>query len=261
MTSASPLSDDWRRQLTGAFEILLGGPLSDHPSDAVYATYVGGNVFSEFGYNRVADWVRPSALSGAEPVVLDCSLFDAGEPPSRFDAANSIFEFEDVAGAGHPAFAADLAEASFTRSLVRGGDLAVLVERHGVDLADETWHRRWYVAYPRLASDGTLWDAMRVALTLGDGPDSVLPLEADADEEWAEPLAAVEDPGLRAHLSHYCGDGSDGLLYLRSTGDVLAEEGCSVVANWEESQSQVEFTVVRLSDLVAGPARPVPAQL
>ncbi|MBW4717558.1 hypothetical protein [Saccharothrix obliqua] len=255
MTSTSPLPDNWRRQLTRAFEILLGGPLSDHPGDAVHVAYVGGNVFDEFGYNRVADWVRPAALRGAEPVVLDCSLFDAGEPPSRFDAANSVFEFEDVRETGHAAFAADLAGASFGGGLVRGGDLAVLAERHGVDLADDTWTGRWYVPYPRLVSDGTLWDAMRVALTLGDGPADVLPLEGEAAEEWAEALEAVEDPGLRAHLAHYCGDGDSGLLYLRSTGDVMAEEGCSVVANWEEGQSQVEFTVVRLSDLVAGPAR------
>ncbi|WP_018681440.1 hypothetical protein [Actinokineospora enzanensis] len=255
MNHESTLSDDWRRQLSQAFEIMLGSPLATHSPDADYAAYAGGNVFDEFGYDSDPAWVRPEALRGAEPVVLDCGLFDQGEPPSRFDAALSIFEFGDLDEAPS-GFAADLAEVAIAGGLVRGAELAPLLERHGVDLADPVWAGRWYVAYPRLVSDGTLFDAMRAALTLGDGPESVLPLEADANEEWAAALEAVADPGLRAHLSYFCTDGSAGLMHLganQGSDESLVAQGSSVLATWLEGQSQVEFTVFRLSDKVALP--------
>ncbi|MEU5695241.1 hypothetical protein [Actinosynnema sp. NPDC020468] len=256
MINASTLSDDWRRQLTEAFGIMLGGPLAAHSPDADYAAYVGGDVFDEFGYNRDPAWVRPAALAGAEPVVLECGLFDQGEPPSRFDAARSLFEFEDLESAPHQGFAADVAEVAVADGVVRGADLAVLAQRHGVDLADEAWADSWYVRYPRLVSDGTLFDAVRVALTLGDGPESVLPLKAEATDAWARALEAVEDPGLRAHLAYFCTDGGRGLMHLganQGSDDTLVGKGSEVLANWLEGQSQVEFTVFRLSEAVSGP--------
>ncbi|MGW4471806.1 hypothetical protein ACWENQ_19225 [Nonomuraea sp. NPDC004354] len=45
-------------------------------------------------------------------------------------------------------------------------------------------------------------------------------------------------------------------MYLRterSGGDLLADEGCTLIANWEEGQSQVEFAVVQVGELLAGP--------
>ncbi|GAA3862303.1 hypothetical protein GCM10022243_30900 [Saccharothrix violaceirubra] len=255
MISTAPLSDDWRRQLVEAFELLLDGPLSRHPVDAVYATFLDGNLIHELEFHRDPAWVRPAALRGAEPVVWDLPLFDEDATAPTLDAAHSIFEVDGRDPAPHPAFHADLAAVAFAPGLVRGADLAVVAERHGVDLADGTWAGRWCVAYARLVSDGTLFDAMRVALALGDGPDGVLPLEAEAGEEWAEALEAVENPALRAHLAYFCTDGEEGLIYAgtdRTGGDILAGAGCEVVAHWEEGQSQVEFTVVRLSDLVAG---------
>ncbi|PPK63714.1 hypothetical protein V5P93_002198 [Actinokineospora auranticolor] len=257
MNHESTLPDDWRGQLTQAFEIVLGAPLATYPPDADYATYVGGNVFDEFGYDSDPAWVRPAALSGAEPVVLDCGLFDQGEPPSRFDAARSFFEFDDLDAAPDQGFAADLAEVAIAPGLVRGADLAPLVARHGIDLTDEAWSGQWYVAYPRLASDGTLFDAMRTALTLGDGPESVLPLKAEATEQWTRALEAVTHPGLRAHLSYYCTNGSQGLIHLganQGSDETLVAKGSTVVATWQEGQSQVEFTVIQLSDEVARPA-------
>ncbi|MEV0676347.1 hypothetical protein AB0I60_07455 [Actinosynnema sp. NPDC050436] len=254
MTTAPVLPGDWRRQLTEAFEILLRRPLSDYPADAVYATFLEGNLIYELEFGRDPAWVRPVALSGAEPVVWDIALTDDAAP--RLDAAGSIFELDLRGSAADPAFVADVAEASFARHLVRGADLAVLLDRHGVDLADDAWAGRWSVVHARLASDGTLFDGMRVALSLGDRPEGLLQPEWDADEDWQEALERVGDPALRAHLAYFCTDGQEGLIFCgadREGGDLLGEQGCSVVAHWTEGQSQVELSVVRLGELVAGP--------
>ncbi|PPK67421.1 hypothetical protein V5P93_005547 [Actinokineospora auranticolor] len=259
MTSANPTPQDWRRQLTEAFEVFLGGPLSDHAPDADYAVYLEGNLIHEVGFDRDPAWIRPSALSGAEPVVWDVPLFDDSDTPSTFDAARSIYEIHGVDPAAHPAFLADLAEVAFQDSLLRGADLAVLVDRHGIDLTDPAWADHWYVTYTRLTTDGTLFDAMRVALAIGDGPESLLDVDAEPEEEMAEQLEAVEHEGLRAHLGFFCTEGDEGMIFLGDEwagGKFLVDEGCAPIAHWEEGQSQVELTVVRLSESVAGP-RPV----
>ncbi|NEB01371.1 hypothetical protein [Streptomyces sp. SID13726] len=255
MTRESAVSEadagNWRGQLTQAFEILLGRPLPGDEPGAVHAVYFGGNLIHETGFDRDAAWVSPAALSGAEPV-----LWDMGERPLEFDASGSIFEIVTSHSGVSPEFAADLGTACFARGLLRGGDLAPLLVRHGIDLAGPEWSDAWYLAYPRIPSDGTLFDAMRVALGIGDGPESLVEADVEVSEEWEEALSALPSPELRAHLALYCTDGDDGLMYLgedRSGGGLLEEEGCSLVANWEEGQSQVEFAVVRLSDLVAGP--------
>ncbi|MEU5694229.1 hypothetical protein [Actinosynnema sp. NPDC020468] len=246
---------DWKQQLTEAFEVLLDAPLGDFDPDARYATFFGGNMINEIGYDRDPGWFRPAALGGAEAVV-----WDFGESPLVFDAAASIFELHRPRDAFPAEFAADLENACFTPGLIRGADLAPLLDRHGVDLTGPEWADKRQVAYPVLASDGTLYDALRVALGLGHGPESLVDHEAEVSEEWEEALEAVEDPALRAHLGFYCTDGEDGLMYLqddRTAGGLLVEEGCELIANWEEGQSQVEFAVVKLGDLLAGP-RPRP---
>jgi hypothetical protein len=131
-----------------------------------------------------------------------------------------------------------------------------LQARHRLDLASPDMRGTWSVCYPRVVSDGTLIDAMRVATGIGEGPESLLPFEAEAAEEWQEALAAVTSVELFTHLSFFCTDGEEGLMYLRDDrtgGSILAEQGCTLIANWEEGQSQIEFAVVQLSDLVAGP--------
>ncbi|MCC5576697.1 hypothetical protein IMZ11_13755 [Microtetraspora sp. AC03309] len=87
------------------------------------------------------------------------------------------------------------------------------------------------------------------------GPESLLPLEAEAAEEWQEALADLTPPELFAHLSYFCTEGEAGLMYLRterSGGDLLADENCTLIANWEEGQGQVEFAVVQVGELLAG---------
>ncbi|MER7209409.1 hypothetical protein [Streptosporangium sp. NPDC000239] len=252
-SSSSNVLGPWSEQLTGAFEILLGRPLAGFDADAVYATFFGGDLVNELGFTRDSIWMSPAVLRGAEPVVWDCPVFDLEEPLLEFDASRSVFEF-DKAGLP-PEFETDLAAACFSGRLVLGGDLAPVLARHGLSASD--LRGTWTVCYPRLVSDGTLFDAMRVATALGTGPESLLPLEAEAAEEWREALADRTSPELFAHLSFFCTEGEEGLMYLRterSGGDLLADEGCTLIANWEEGQGQVEFAVVQVGELLGGTA-------
>lgn len=134
------------------------------------------------------------------------------------------------------------------------------MERYDLDLTDPALEGTWSVAFPRLASDGTLLDALRAALATGNGPGDLLALTAEVDEEWEEDLAAIEPPALRAHLGYFCTDGDEGLMPLSETeltAGVLDDEGCVAVAAWEDGHGQLDIRIVRLSAHVAGPHRAV----
>ncbi|GAA3090626.1 hypothetical protein [Streptosporangium carneum] len=247
----------WETLLSGAFEALLGRPLASYDPDAVYAAYYHGNFFREARLDREPTWLNPVVLAGGEPIeVGDLYLYDMGEPPLRFDASRSIFH---VSSDGLPdAFAADLEAACFAPDVVRGADLAPVLWRHGLDLTDSALARNWEVCYARIASTGTLLDAMRVATGIGRTPGSLIAFEGEAEEEWEQALAAVPHPGLRAHLRLGCCDPADaeGLTYLGSEvflGSLLGDLGCSVVAGWEDGHGQVDVTVIQLDDVVVGP--------
>ncbi|MBY6307386.1 hypothetical protein CRV15_31220 (plasmid) [Streptomyces clavuligerus] len=251
---------DWNRRLADAFAVLLGRPLREYGPDAVHAASIDGNLLYETGFRQDPAWVRPEALSGAEPVVWDCPVFDEAERVPHFDASGSVFEIlapEGEATALPEDFVAALDAVCFGRRLLRGADLVPLLDRYGVDLTDPALAGNWTVFFPRLVSDGTLLDALRAALDLGHGPDDLLSLTAEPDEEWAERLAAIEHPGLRAHLGHFCTDGEEGLMPVfdddRAGG--LKAEGCEQVIGWEDGHGQVDIRVVRLSDRVAGVRR------
>ncbi|MFD4657857.1 hypothetical protein ACFWP2_19765 [Kitasatospora sp. NPDC058444] len=115
------------------------------------------------------------------------------------------------------------------------------MERYGVDLV----------------SDGTLLDALRTALDTGRAPEDLMPFTAEPEEDWTEELAAIEHPELRAHLGHFCTEGDLGLMPASEDSTVhgLRHEGCETVAGWEDGHGQIEITVIRLSDHVAGPPR------
>ncbi|MFM9701002.1 hypothetical protein [Streptomyces europaeiscabiei] len=255
-------SDQWRTELAQGFEALLGRPLSGYPSDAVYAACFGGNLISELRFDRDPAWVEAAALSASETVSFD-SLFlynFMDDELLRFDASQSLFEFDDSSGL--PAgFLSDLAAASMSDPgfVVRGRDLAVLVERHGVDLGSPDLAGTWYVCDARIASDGTLIDALRVATGIGDGPESLADFDGQIDEAWETALAAVTDPRLRSHLrlgcETYFGSG-EGLIYLGDkspSGDeaVLPDGDCTLIACWDEAENQREVRVVQLSKNVA----------
>ncbi|MGX2996829.1 hypothetical protein JNUCC64_21565 [Streptomyces sp. JNUCC 64] len=257
-TPPSP-DGDWDRRLADAFAVLLGRPLSAYDPDAVYAASAHGNLMHESEFERDPAWVRPAALSGAEPVVWNCSLFDDSVRTPVFDASGSVFEFPaGDAGSALPAdFSAAVAAARLTGELVLGADLAPLVERYGVDLADPAFRGAWTVFFPRLVSDGTLLGALKAALDTGHRPEDLMESSADPDEEWEERLAAMDHPGIRDHLKHFCTDGDTGLMPLTEAelwASGLEEAGCETLAAWEDGHGQIDIEVVRLGPLLAGPA-------
>ncbi|MEV7288283.1 hypothetical protein AB0O01_27620 [Streptomyces sp. NPDC093252] len=280
-STAAP--DAWDRQLADAFAALLGRPLGEYDPDAVYAARIGGNLIDEAGFLRDPEWVRPAALRGALPVVWDCPVFDESDRSPVFDAGGSVFgvgamgvgAMGERAGGGVPeggvvgvpeasgaepsalpeGFAGDVADVCFSPGLVRGADLAPLLERHGVDLADPALAGTWRVLFPRLVSDGTLLGALCAALDTGRTPGDLVPFTTGPGAEWAGALASVAHPGLRAHLGHFCTDGEEGLMPVHGSaraGLGEGEEGCVGVAGWEDMFGQIELAVVRLSDRVAG---------
>ncbi|MEV4096828.1 hypothetical protein [Streptosporangium saharense] len=248
----------WKASLTAAFEALLGRSLSGYDRGAEYAAYYHGHFFHETRLDRDPIWLNPAVLSGGEPVeVGDLYLYDMGEPPLRFDAGRSLFQFSSHGLS--EAFAADLARACLAPDVVRGADLAPVLWRHDLDLADPILAENWHVCYARIASNGTLLDAMRVATGIGDGPGSLIPFEGNADATWTPALEAVANPRLRAHLSLGCCDvaEAEGLTYLGSDaplGPLLEEGGCSVVAGWKDGHGQVDVTVLQLGTPLTGPS-------
>ncbi|MEV0563876.1 hypothetical protein [Dactylosporangium sp. NPDC050588] len=209
------MSDEWRARLTPAFEALLGAPLSDHPQDATYATFAWGNFLREAGLDRLPAWLDPAALRG-DTVLVHQHLAVNDEGPLRVDAAGSLFDIPSADG------------------LLEGRELQL-------PPAED-----WRVAYVRLASDGTLFDAMRAATQVGDGPEDLFEFEFDADEEWEAALAeAGVDDELLAHLRWCCADGTAGMVF-NGTGPFKVPRG-TVVASWsDEAGFQWDMAVVRL---------------
>ncbi|MEV4562052.1 hypothetical protein AB0K51_34470 [Kitasatospora sp. NPDC049285] len=245
----------WDRQLAEAFAVLLGRPLEQ--DGAVYAACVGSNLIDETGFRRDAAWVRPGALRGVEPVRWDCYLSDATERTPVFDASGSVFEFWESAErrAAFPVeFVTALDGACFSPGLIRGAELAPLVERFGVDLAEPAFDGAWTVFFARLRSDGSLFDAFRVALDTGTGPGDLVSFEVEAEEEWEEQLSAIGHEGLRAHLGFFCTDGDEGMMPMLEDASAggLESAGCEPVIGWEDGFGQIEVSIVRLSDRVAG---------
>ncbi|MFD8598941.1 hypothetical protein ACFV1L_28460 [Kitasatospora sp. NPDC059646] len=254
MTSPSIAAADWDRRLADAFGMMLGRPLHEFDPGAVYAAGVSGNLIREVEFDRDAAWVRPQALSGAEPVVWDCSLFDDSPRTPVFDAAGSVFAVpaEQDAPALPEPFASAVAAACFAEGLIRGADLAPLVVEHGVDLAAHPGS--WAVSFARLRSDDTLLDALRAALDTGRTPEDLVPFEAAPEEHWEDGLAAVEPPELRDHLGYFLTDGEEGLRPMLDDAPAwgLDAYGCEPVIGWEDGFGQVDLAVIRLSGPVAG---------
>ncbi|MEU2053393.1 hypothetical protein [Streptomyces bungoensis] len=242
--------DDWESSLTQAFGVLLGHPLADFDSGAEYAADYSGSWLYESQADTDPAWLEPAALAGRETITNENLLLldEVGYPELRFDASRSLFEI-DTAVDFPAAFKEDLAAVKVRgherRPVVRGADLARLTARHGVDLTSpDLPAKTWCVVRARIASDGTLLDALRVATGIGEGSDGLVPCEEkDAATEAA--IAAVEHAGIRAHLRAFCSPGSDlglCLWYMRK----CREEGSPLVAQWEEAGEQFEITVQRV---------------
>ncbi|SCF20507.1 hypothetical protein GA0070558_14911 [Micromonospora haikouensis] len=242
--------------LTHAFAALLGR--SDLPAGS-YDAYYGGDTLDEF--LLPAPWLTPAALASSAPVALPdvdaCYLDDDHEALAwEFDLANSLFAVEWADDVLPAAFLTDV-RAADPDMLVRGADLGVLLARHGIDLADESAQRLSYriSALLRLATDGTLHDAMRMATfthrlpVLAEfGPDG----QRRVEQDWEQALAGVEPPELRDHLRLHCLEPfwsrAAGACHLGAnewpTGTSALDGRRKLVAGWEFGESQSGVAVV-----------------
>ncbi|MGV9310611.1 WD40 repeat domain-containing protein [Streptomyces sp. NPDC003691] len=254
---------DWESSLAQGFGVLLGRPLSDYDPDARYGAYYGGNFLDETESDRDPAWLSPDALSGKVPVVLESLLLhsELDLPELRFDARRSLFEIDPE---GLPeAFAEDLDAAGLPSfRIIRGDELARLLDRHGLDLTDpDLPEDTWTVWQARIVSDGTLLGALRAATAIGQGPDSLVPYRdvnnGDLGTEAAAEalVAAVHHPGLRAHLRTFSEAESHDLdyqVYSTRNGDWSGWQGNAwkeagvLVTQWLGAVDQYEVSVVQL---------------
>lgn len=219
------MASAWETALTHAFGRLLGHPLADHDATATYGAFYGGNWLYETGLDRHPGWVRPEALSGQEtvshPQVL--ILLD-GYADLVFDASGSLFEvdpadFDDGLVASVSVFAKP--------GIVRGADLAMLLDRHPGE-------PEWQLWQARIASDGSLLGALKAATAIGDSPRSLIPPSDEPDER-----------AVLAHLEAFSDPVSDELAYCPQA---LNE---AVIAMWEGAVDQYEITIWNLDQLTA----------
>ncbi|MEY9855798.1 hypothetical protein ABH935_001402 [Catenulispora sp. GAS73] len=270
----------WDAVLDDAFQLLLGGKPEVDPV-AVYAVYYADDSIDEFLFPST--WATPEGLADHEPAELP--FLGADEYPFspakwRIDFSESLFHFDgqllDATGPwgedGHKAprpfsdeFVADLQAAAIEGAsdlTLRGADLGPLLARHGVDLTHESAEQlnSWLTVLFRVATDGTLAQAMQAATYTSQGPDELVPFDDEgyvdaADPRWEETLSAVPHSALRDHLRMLCLDAHGarccGAYYCGSerwpVGTyVLDETGCSLIAGWEFGESQAGTAVVRL---------------
>ncbi|MFE3021621.1 hypothetical protein [Streptomyces sp. NPDC059256] len=281
LSEAAPATDPdgWDAALVSTFEILLDGrPVIDPV--ARYGVYYAP--FDEFLFPN--HWATPEAMTSAEPRHLPDP--DGEYPFSpwtwRFDLSESLFHFDAdlVAGAGpwgegghksprpfDDAFVADLRSVASANDdshvLVLGAQLGPLLSRHGVSLTDEKSRELncWLGVLLRVATDGTLADAMRAATFTERGPEHLVSVKdmrhtPSVEELWDIRLSAVTHPALQEHLRMLCVTEnharSEGGHYV-GTGywpgpDVLEAVGCSLVAGWLFGESETSTAVVRLPD-------------
>ena len=287
MTSTTTSATDpgaWDAILDDAFQLLLGGKPEEDPA-AVYAVYYSDDSIDEFLFPNT--WATPEGLTSSEPAELH--VMGADEYPFspakwRIDFSESLFHFDghllDATGPwgedGHKGprpfsdeFVADLQAAAIegTSDLtLRGADLGPLLARHGVDLTNDSAKQlnSWLTVLFRVATDGTLTQAMQAATYTNHGPDELVPFDDEgyaeaADPQWEEKLSAVPHPALRDHLRMLCLSADDarccGAYYTGTTrwpvGTwVLEEMRSSLIAGWEYGEGQAGTAVVRLP---AGP--------
>ncbi|MFG2698597.1 hypothetical protein [Kitasatospora sp. NPDC048407] len=270
----------WDAALADAFAIFLGDGVAAEPAGARYGAYYASDTLDEFLFPNT--WATPDALSAAEPGYLPDP--DGPHPFSpwnwQFDLGASLFRFDPdlLAGTGawgadghkgprpfDEAFVADLRAVAAVDdtdgAVVRGTELAPLLRRHGVDLTDEACVRlnHWLTVVLRVATGGTLDEAMRAATFTERGPEHLVTghdvsIDRPGDEAWEAPLRAVAHPGLRDHLRALCRTEAD----ARSEGgfcsgsehwpwsDVLDAAGCSLVMGWGFGEHQAGVAAVRL---------------
>ncbi|MFD8598321.1 hypothetical protein ACFV1L_25280 [Kitasatospora sp. NPDC059646] len=270
----------WNAALGGAFAALLGEEAAGDLAGTGYGLYYASDTLDEFLFPN--SWATADALSDGGAGHLPDP--DGPHPFSpwnwKFDLAASLFRFDPdlLAGTGpwgadghkgprpfDDGFVADLLAVAATDeadgAVLRGAQLAPLLRRHGVDLTGKACKKlnHWLTVVLRVATDGTLRDAMRAATFTERGPEHLVTAHdfgsrPVAAEPWEERLRTVAHPALRDHLRMLCRSEAD----ARSEGghysgarhwswsDVTDAVGCTPVAVWGFGESQAGAAVVRL---------------
>lgn len=270
----------WDAALAGAFDTLLGEAPALYDATG-YAVYYGSDSIDEFLFPNT--WATPESLVDPEPRELPDSDGEYPFSPSawRFDLSGSLFHFDPdlLAGTGpwsdggHKGprpfdddFVIEARAASLTdlgEVVVRGADLGPLLARHGIDLTRKTSRRLncWLTLLLRVATDGTLGDAMRAATFTHRGPGHLVTFGEEgyfdsAEERWEKALSTIPDAQLRDHFRMLCLDAnharSSGAYYYGRDSwpfstDTLKAAGCSLVAGWEFGESQAGTAVAGLA--------------
>lgn len=258
--STAEESAAWEEQLAGAFEILLGRSLDGYDPKATYVLYHWDDVFSSELFYHVKD----AALLGS--TVSGRALGAQDEPFSlgrwSLDLGRSLIGLDDCDELD-PAVVAALRAASLDESEIEvtGADLArILAGPQG--LPEDVF----LTVIARVATSGTLFDAMRAATWTMGGPGDLAPApdEAEVDADWEPALARVAHPGLRGHLVNLCLDPqwarSDG-AYYSGTGEPPAELGSfaelpghEFVTGWEFGEGQASSAIFAVRDAGASAA-------
>jgi hypothetical protein len=227
------------------------------------------------------EWATPAALADPEPKRLQF-FEDYPFSPTlwRLDLSRTLFSFdadmldgtEPWGEIGHKGprpfgddFVADIRAAAVEGAdevLVRGAELGPLLARYGIDLTHARSKKLngWLTALFRVATDGSLTDAMRAATFTTRGPEHLTPFDGEgsfdaAETKWEEALRLVQHPALRDHLrmlclsefdaraygAHYCGAG-----WWPYDSGILESFGCSLVAGWQFGEAQAGTAVVKL---------------
>lgn len=163
----------------------------------------------------------------------------------QLDLGRSLFLLEGNVSAGARAVSLDE-----SRLVVNGADLARLLD--GEDVAPDDV---FVTVLARVATDATLFDAMRAATWTMGSPADLADFRTDAETEpkWAAALERIDHPALRDHLRMLCltaqSARSAGGLYLGTDhcpADLLwpAEQpGHTLVAAWEFGEGQASSAI------------------
>ncbi|MFE9096282.1 hypothetical protein [Streptomyces sp. NPDC007264] len=275
-------STAWQRELTAAFSVLLGGPLESFDPAAEYALYYRNTIDRSMLFELLDDVgqfgrvLSPSADGGRPQALKVCLGLDWG-----LDLARSEFELCPDDGTAFARALDSLPDTAFLdrhRTTLPGRELARLLPAHGLgpaDIVSASEDGTLDVGVTlRVATDGTLRDAMVTATRSAAGPDGLRPgpeeaavlsttdvftffgdqLSPAAAAERDRLLAPVGDPRLRAHIwSPYLDmpwdRAEDGTVVgtpavrYRSVAD---RPGTAVVAAWDLSYfGEISLAVVQ----------------
>jgi hypothetical protein len=245
--------------LTQAFEILLGRPLSEFDADSTYAAFFLPTTECFCGYKHLT----PENLTAdqlPDEVLRDLDLYEVVRP---HDLARSLFLFwnngvEERRGVPFDVFESASLPCRDAHAVLTGRAVASLASS-GVDLTvcDGSDNAGLYDIAVRIVSDGTLLDTMAAATgTRGD----IVPRTFDDLEyaegpkkKWAKRLSKVADPALREHLGTYCLNVDDARCdfwyYEKDSPTFGAFESVldvtwKVVAGWENTDGPIMSIVV-----------------